>query len=177
MSPGAARRAAPRPRSASRLAAVQALYSMDVAGSAARIAVADLLRETWPSEEGAAPRAEPDIGFLRTLVDGVAAERTVLDAAIQQALSAEWTFTRLELLLQAILRAGAYELAACPDVPPKVVINEYLELAHDFFAGKEPSLVNAVLDRLAARFRGQPAPGGGAQEGGGSAPPLPGASA
>ena len=75
-------------------------------------------------------------------------------AAIEEALTGGWTLPRLEILLRVILRAGAYELCCQPDVPAKVVINEYVEIAHAFFAGKEPGLVNAVLDRLASRLRG-----------------------
>ena len=86
---------------------------------------------------------------------GVVANRSEIDVAIDDALTSGWTLSRLEILLQAILRAGAYELCAQPDVPTKVIINEYLEIAHAFFAGKEPSLVNAVLDCLASRFRGE----------------------
>lgn len=165
-------------RSAARLAAVQALYAMEVAGAAGseRI-VDDLARRRWSADgdapEEAAPQAEPDEGWLRLLVDGVVAHQPRLDPEIEGALSQGWTLARLELLLQAILRAGAYELAERREVPIKVVITEYLEIAHAFYAGKEPSLINAVLDRLASRLRplpaGRPAAGqGGPQEQSGS---------
>ncbi len=157
-------------RSAARLAAVQALYAMEVAGAAGseRI-VDDLARRRWSADgdaaEGAAPQVEPDEGWLRLLVDGVVAHQPRLDPEIEGALSQGWTLARLELLLQAILRAGAYELAERREVPIKVVITEYLEIAHAFYAGKEPSLINAVLDRLAPRLRplqaGRPAVGQG----------------
>jgi N utilization substance protein B len=116
----------------------------------------DLIERAWPPDD--APEnhkgAALDPGFLRALVSGVIEQRDVIDAAIEEALAHGWTMPRLEILLQAILRVGAYELRAMPDVPAKVVINEHLEIAHAFFSGKEPSLVNAVLDRLAVQFRG-----------------------
>ena len=78
-------------------------------------------------------------------------------------LTPDWPLERLESVLRAILRAGAYELLARPDVPAPVVISEYLEIGHAFFAGKEPGLVNGVLDRLARTLR--PRACGGARDG------------
>jgi N utilization substance protein B len=60
---------------------------------------------------------------------------------------------RLEIILRSILRAGAYEILARPEVPVRVAISEYLDIAHAFFAGKEPGLINGVLDRLARTAR------------------------
>jgi transcription antitermination protein NusB len=148
-------------RSATRLAAIQALYALEVSGSAVDRVIADVFERRWAPPELPANAANPDEAFLRSLVEGVVARRTEIDVAIQEALTGGWTMARLEILLQAILRAGVYELSAQPDVPAKVVINEYLEIAHAFFAGKESSLVNAVLDRLASRFRGGPGRGPG----------------
>jgi N utilization substance protein B len=65
----------------------------------------------------------------------------------------EWPLDRLEVLLRAIMRAGAYELLARGGVPARVIINEYVDLAHAFFAGAEPRMVNGVLDRLARSLR------------------------
>ena len=141
-------------RSATRLAAIQALYALEVSGTAIDRVIADFCERRWAPAEMPVNTAELDETFLRRLVEGVTAHRDEIDAAIQGALTDGWTMARLEILLQAILRAGAYELTAQPEVPAKVVINEYLEVAHAFFAGKEPGLVNAVLDRLASRLRG-----------------------
>lgn len=136
-------------RTAARLAAVQALYAIEVAGGGAERVVADLAGKRWRAND----EAVPDEPWLRLLVDGVETERARLDPQIDAALSQGWSLERLELLLRAILRAGAFELAEVSDVPTKVVINEYLDIAHAFYAGKEPGLVNAVLDRLAFRLR------------------------
>jgi N utilization substance protein B len=168
-------------RTAARLAAVQALYALEVAGSGgADRLIIDLAGRRWSADGDAnldAGETAPDEGWLRLLVDGVVAQRPRLDPEIDAALSQGWTLARLELLLQAILRAGAFELAERRDVPTKVVITEYLEITHAFYAGKEPSLVNAVLDRMAPRLRpdvtehsggtgGQEEPGGGRENGG-----------
>jgi N utilization substance protein B len=149
-------------RSATRLAAIQALYALEVSGSAVDPVIADFVERRWALAEVPADAAKPDEAFLRTLVNGVVTNRPEIDVALEGALTGGWTLARLEILLQSILRAGAYELSAQPNVPAKVVINEYLEITHAFFAGKEPSLVNAVLDRMASRFRGVPGhcPGG-----------------
>ena len=136
-------------RTAARLAAVQALYAIEVAGGGAERLIADLAGKRWRASDEAAP----DEAWLRLLVDGVDAQRARLDPEIDAALTQGWSLERLELLLRAILRAGAYELAEVSEVPTKVVINEYLDIAHAFYAGKEPGLVNAVLDRLACRLR------------------------
>jgi len=144
-------------RTAARLAAVQALYEMEVADVAVDAVLLDNGGRQLPSvDNGDNGRfAEPDGEFLAELVRGVTARRDDIDHHLTAALTGRLAVDRLEILLRAILRAGTFELLAMPDVPAKVVITEYLELAHAFFAGKEPPLVNAVLDRLAARLRAQ----------------------
>ncbi|MBK8175580.1 MAG: transcription antitermination factor NusB [Rhodospirillales bacterium] len=140
-------------RSAARLAAVQALYALEVSGDPAERVISDFVERRWSSVDQTKPGTPPDRAFLQGLVEGVVARRGEIDVAVGAALSQGWTMDRLEILLQAILRSGAYELAAQPDVPVGVVINEYVEIAHEFFSGKEPGLVNAVLDRIAAQMR------------------------
>ena len=83
------------------------------------------------------------------------ARRAELDGYIAAALTPDWPLERLEIILRSILRAGAYELLARPEVPAKVAISEYLDIAHAFFAGKEPGLINGVLDRLARTYRSE----------------------
>jgi N utilization substance protein B len=68
-------------------------------------------------------------------------------------LAPDWSLPRLEVVLRAVMRAGAYELLARLEVPARVVLNEYVDIAHAFFAGKEPKLVNGVLDRIGHRLR------------------------
>ena len=144
-----------RGRRAARLAAVQALYQQEVTGAKAEAVVAEVLTVRL-----AAAATDPEASFdpqldrawFAQVVRGVAAEPEI-DGMLGAALSAEWPLPRLERVLRAILRAGAYELLRCAEVPAHAAINEYVEIAHDFFAGREPGMVNAVLDRLARTLR------------------------
>ena len=159
-----------RRRSAARLAAVLALYEMDMAGAEADQVLEEFLQKRWrhcgagddadetaphggEDTPDAATMTEPDNEFLGDLVHGVSTRRQELDGLIAQALSGERTVDRLETLLRVILRGGAYELSSKPDVPAAVVITEYLDVAHAFFDDKGVSLVNGVLDRLAHNLR------------------------
>lgn len=140
-------------RSATRLAAVQALYQIDVADASPEEVLREFKDRRWSKADNALELPECDNQMLDDLVLGVSGQRLAVDRALEAALSGGHTVDRLEVLLRAVLRAGAYELKAASAVPSKVVINEYVDLAHAFFAGKEPALVNAVLDRLAHNFR------------------------
>jgi len=142
-------------RSAARLAAVQALYEMDMVGAPADAVLAEFMAKRWRLGAGEAEdvMAEPDAGWLADLVNGVSAGAEELDNAIAPALSPDLAIGRLETLLRVLLRAGAYELTAKPDVPAAAVIDEYVEVANAFFDGKEAALVNGVLDRLARQVR------------------------
>ena len=140
-------------RSATRLAAVQALYQIDVADVPPEEALRAFKDERWSRADPDVELPVPDEQMLENLVLGVSGQQSSVDAALDAALDDGHSIERLEVLLRAVLRAGAYELMPLSAVPPKVVINEYVDLAHAFFAGKEPALVNAVLDRLAHGFQ------------------------
>ncbi|MBM3564615.1 MAG: transcription antitermination factor NusB [Alphaproteobacteria bacterium] len=148
-------------RSAARLAAVQALYEMEITGIPASAVLAEFLSRRWPlskagGETGEAdiPLVAPDAPFLEELVQGVSSRLSELDTTISCVLSIEGTpFDRMEAILRVILRAGAYELRARPDVPTATILNEYVEIAHAFFDGREPSLVNGILDKVAKNLR------------------------
>jgi N utilization substance protein B len=144
-------------RRAARLAAVQALYQIELGQCAPEAVVAEFGAHRLPRLleplELAAPQPDVDRDWFAGLVTGASRARERLDPEIEAALAAGWSLARCGYLLRACLRAGAWELAERPDVPVKVVINEYVELAHLFFAGNEPAFVNAVLDRLAPRLR------------------------
>lgn len=147
--------AAGRRRTASRVAAVQALYQIELAGAPVESVIVEFLhhRIGRDTDEMRFGEAEPE--HFAALVRGAMARREELDRLIGAALTPDWPLERLELVLRAILRVGAYELLACPDVPAAVIISEYLDIGHAFFAGKEPGLVNGVLDRLARDLRPQ----------------------
>lgn len=144
-----------RRRSAARLACVQALYEMEVSGAATDPVLEAFMSERWSVPEAGFVNQAPDPAFLTSLVRGVSAGRADLDALISPLLPEHRDLDRMEILLRVMLRAGAYELAFRPDIPAKVAINEYVDVAHAFYAGKEPGLVNAVLDRLARQVRGE----------------------
>lgn len=142
-----------RRRSAARLAATQALYQIALAGPAAESVVAEFLSYRAQGEGPAFPLAGADQELFADIVREAAARRDELDRLIAAVLAEGWTLDRLETVLRAILWAGTYELLARADVPVQVVINEYVDVAHAFFAGKEPAFVNGVLDRLARSLR------------------------
>jgi N utilization substance protein B len=96
---------------------------------------------------------DADAAFFRAIVGGVVADQRALDPAIDAALSSHWPLQRVDATLRAILRSGAFELAHRQDVPGRVVITEYVDVANAFFEGEVPAMVNAVLDALARKFR------------------------
>jgi transcription antitermination protein NusB len=154
-----------RRRSAARLAAVQALYQIDLGGAAAEAVIAEFRVHRFGRELDGENYGEADTALFAEIVTGVVARRAELDQALSGALTPDWPLERLETVLRAILRAGAFELLALSDIPARVVISEYLDIAHAFFAGKEPGLVNGVLDHIAHRLRP-----GDLEEGGGGDP-------
>jgi N utilization substance protein B len=148
-------------RRAARLAAVQALYQADVTGVPAQAVLDEFLRHRFDRNTEGEALGEADRTLFADLVRGTWSRRADIDHMLSAALVAAWPLDRLDSTLRAILRAGSYELLAHGEVPAVVVINEYVELAHAFFGGKEPGLVNGVLDRLARRLREHEMQGGG----------------
>jgi transcription antitermination protein NusB len=139
-------------RSAARLAAVQALYSMEMTGVDCEQALKEAKERAANEPRGRL--ADPDSSLLNQLVRGVSAQVAELDVQVSEALSGDWNTDRLEAVLRAIVRAGAWELSARPQTPARVCISEWVDVAHAFYSGPEPGLVNAVLDRLAQTLRG-----------------------
>ena len=97
--------------------------------------------------------AGADRGFFRDIVTGVAERQAEIDPEITSHLAQGWRLSRIDSILRAILRSGVYEIVGRPDVPARAIINEYVEIAHDFFGGEEPAVVNGVLDRVAREKR------------------------
>ena len=146
-------------RHAARLAAVQALYQMELAGVGAEEVADEFVAHRF--EEFS---EQPDTDFFSAILAGVPVHQVEIDRAIAGCLSENWTLARMDSILRAILRAAAFELIARRDVPAKVVIDEYVGLAGAFFSCDEPGFVNAALDRMARRKRakefGLPVPDG-----------------
>lgn len=96
---------------------------------------------------------EAEGDFFRDLVEGVVREQRRLDPLIDRQLAEGWRLTRIDSILRAVLRSGAYELLARSDVPARVVVTEYVDIAHAFFDDKAPKVVNGILDRLGRTAR------------------------
>ncbi len=140
-------------RSAARLAAVQALYQMDVAKTGIKESLAEF-EVHWIGQEVEGEQYKPaELAFFRAILEGVLEDQTAIDQAVDQALQQGWPLKRVEAVLRATLRAGTYELMIRKDVPARVVITEYTDIAGAFFEAEEVGMVNAVLDGLARRLR------------------------
>lgn len=128
---------------------------MDIAGTG----VAEVLAQFeshWIGQEVEGDEYKPaEESFFRDIVGGVVREQRRLDPRVDQALADGWPLKRVDAILRAILRAGAYELSERRDIPPKVTITEYVDVAHAFLERDEAGMVNAVLDRLAREGRGE----------------------
>jgi len=143
-----------RRRSVARLAAVQALYQLEANGEAdPRSVVGEFVRHRFGQEIEGDRLGEADPELFADIVCGVTDDRERLDTEISAALTEGWPLPRLDSVLRAILRAGAYELLHRRDVPPRVSLSEYTAIAHAFFTGKEPGLANGVLNHLAHTLR------------------------
>jgi len=140
-------------RGAARLAAVQALYQMDLAGTGLNEIMAEFESHWLGGEVEGAQYMPAEAAFFRDIVSGVVREQLRLDRQIDAALTRGWPLKRIEAVLRAVLRAGAYELAFRPDVPARVVMAEYVDVAAAFVDDDETGMVNAVLDELAHQLR------------------------
>jgi N utilization substance protein B len=140
-------------RSAARLAAVQALYQQEMEGTP----LPRLLKEFHDHRLGATIEDETyheaERDFFDDIVMGVEARRSDIDEAIAARLAEGWTLERLDRPMRAILRAGAFELIARPDVPVGSVISEYVDVAHAFYDKRESGFVNGLLDSIAKGAR------------------------
>ncbi|HEY2137909.1 MAG TPA: transcription antitermination factor NusB [Xanthobacteraceae bacterium] len=149
-------------RGAARLAAVQALYQMDIAGKGLNDILAEF-ESHWLGREVEGEQYLPaEAAFFRDIVGGFVAEQRRLDPLIDQALASGWPLKRIEAIVRAVLRAGCYELDKRTDIPARVVVSEYVAVANAFVEREETGMVNAVLDALARKFRAgefQPATG------------------
>ncbi|MFC3703152.1 transcription antitermination factor NusB [Devosia honganensis] len=136
-------------RGAARLAAVQALYQMDIG----RATLEDTLAQFGAFHLGREIEGEQylpaDADFFRQIVTGVAAHQLQIDPSVDRALAENWPIERVDATLRAILRAAAFELLRRKDIPPRVVISEYVDVARAFYEDDASGLVNAALDTIA----------------------------
>jgi len=142
-------------RGAARLAAVQALYQMDLGGATLADVLAEFESFRLGKEVDGDQYRNADPAFFRAIVSGVVHNQKALDPVVHMTLAGDWPLARIDVTLRAILRAGAYELTERKDVPARVVIAEYVDVAKAFFDDEVPAMVNAVLDALARHLRPQ----------------------
>ena len=140
-------------RSVARLAAVQALYQMEVSNAGAEHVIREFTDHRFDRDVEGVTLAAADEGFFAELVRGVVAHQAKIDAAVARHLAQGWRLERLDATVRAILRCGTFELANRPDVPTEVAIDEYVELTKSFFEGPEPGFVNGALDAVARDVR------------------------
>jgi transcription antitermination protein NusB len=140
-------------RGAARLAAVQALYQMDLAGTGVNETTAEFENHWLGGEVEGAQYLPAEAAYFRDIVAGVVREQVALDRQIDTALTKGWPLKRIDTLLRAVLRAGAYELTGRADVPARVIMSEYVDIAAAFVDKEETGMVNAVLDQLAHQLR------------------------
>jgi N utilization substance protein B len=141
------------PRSAARLAAVQALYQMDIAGTDLNDVLAEFESLRFGADAEDPALADADRAFFRSLVQGVVRRQREIDPLVDRHLAEGWRLNRIDSILRAILRAGTLELIERTDVPVRVVITEYVNAAHAFLGDEEPRVTNGVLDKLARQLR------------------------
>jgi N utilization substance protein B len=140
-------------RSAARLAASQALYQMEVVEKGLNDILAEF-EAHWIGQEIEGDAYNPaEIGFFRDVVSGVLRDQAPIDRGLDATLAEGWPLRRVEALMRAILRAAFYELRSRPDVPARVVVTEYVDIAAAFFGPDECGMINAVLDALARETR------------------------
>jgi transcription antitermination protein NusB len=145
----------PQARTAARLATVQALYQMDMTGIDLNRVIAEFEAHRLGQEVEGSQYCDAEAQFFRDIVEGVVREQRRIDPLVDRHLAEGWRLNRVDSILRAILRAGAYEMLMRKDVPPRVVITEYVDLAHAFFEGEEPKVVNGILDKLGHEERPQ----------------------
>ena len=142
-----------RERAAARLAAVQALYQMDVAAKGLNEIFAEF-ESFWIGQNVEGEQYEQaDAKLFREVVQGVVDDQRAIDRITDATLSSKWPLKRVEAVMRAVLRAGTFELRSRPDIPARVVITEYVDVAAAFLARDETGMINAVLDHIARELR------------------------
>ena len=151
---GGARKTRALSRSQARLAAVQALYQMDLAETDLAAIIEEFKAHRLGKDGGDdGTGSEADAEHFAQVLRGVVRRQRDIDPVIDRRLAEGWRLTRIDSIVRAILRAATLELLELADVPARVVISEYIDVAHAFFEGDEPRLVNGVLDGLARELR------------------------
>lgn len=145
-------------RAGGRLAAIQALYQMEQTGESVKSVIHDFLQDRLGLDDQGRPVEEADPDLFKAVVRGVVERQDEIDAAIARRLASGWRIDRLDATTRAILRGGVFELIASFDLPPAVIIDEYVSIAGAFFDDPEVRFVNGLLDSAARDVRPPVAP-------------------
>jgi len=145
---------------------VQALYQLAMSESSVEEVASQFLKERLKEEVDGLSLAEADRKLFRSLFAGAARAAEDSDNMLAGVLPEDWPLERIETLLLALFRAAIHELADVPDTPARVIITQYMEVAHAFFGGKEPGFVNSLLDRVAHELRPEEFEAGASRAGG-----------
>lgn len=140
-------------RGAARLAAVQALYQMELGGASLPQIVAEYEASRLGHLIDGEQYLDADVAYFRGIMSGVVAGQRAIDPEIHNALTPDWPLSRIDVTVRAILRCGVYELKTRKDVPARVILSEYVDIAKAFYDVDEPRLVNGVLDHIARLYR------------------------
>lgn len=140
-------------RAAARLAAVQALYQIDMEGTPLAQLLDEFHRHRLGAEIEGDQYAQAEVAFFDDVVIGADARRDELDELLSGKLAEGWRLERLDKTMLQILRAGTYELIARNDITIGTAISEYVDVAHAFFDEREAKFVNGILDAVAREVR------------------------
>ena len=140
-------------RTVARLWAIKALYQIELLNSDPNSIVDEFLKYRIDRVIDGNDYAKTDKEHFKWLVLNISSNSHLIDSEMIKALQSDWTIERLGVLLRIMLRAGTSELISRHDIPVRVVVNEYVDLATAFFFDREPAFVNAALDALARRLR------------------------
>jgi N utilization substance protein B len=146
-------RALPVAKSAARLGSVQALYQLEIGGADLGETLAQFATNAQGEDFENGECGKADFKHLREVVEGTVREQVTIDVTVDKQLSTEWPIHRINAILRAVLRAATYEILFKENVPARVVINEYVNVASAFFDKDEPAMANAVLNALARAKR------------------------
>ena len=136
-------------RSTTRLYAIQALFQMEQLGLSTDEVVDEFVVHRFGEEYEEGQLSDGDEALFKSIVESAVNYQAYIDQLTDRALVKKWPIARIDPTLRSLFRAAAAEITQIK-TPPKIVITEYVALAHAFFTdGKEPNFVNAVLDHMA----------------------------
>ncbi|WP_116654366.1 transcription antitermination factor NusB [Pelagibacterium sediminicola] len=139
-------------RGSARLAAVQALYQMDIGQQSLEDTLSQFESFHLGREVEGEQYLPADADYFRHIVRGVVEQQLKLDPIIDSTLQGGWPMTRIDATLRALFRAAVFELTQRKDIPFKVVIREYVDVALAFYEDEVPGMVNGVLDAVARKY-------------------------